>query len=62
MRRLLLLLLITVVSNLAVAQESDTKDWARKGMHIPEVAVYGNRPIKEIGTQQTKFDTLALKE
>ena len=44
---------------LSSAQESD---WVRKGIHIPEVAVYGNRPIKEIGAQQTKFDTLALKE
>ena len=44
---------------LATAQESD---WVRNGIHIQEVAVYGNRPIKEIGAQQTKFDTLALKE
>ena len=34
----------------------------RNGIHIQEVAVYGNRPIKEIGAQQTKFDTVALKE
>ena len=63
MRQLLLIFSILLVPYLAVAQEEyDTKDWARKGLHIPEVAVYGNRPIKEIGTQQTKFDTLALKE
>ena len=63
MRRLLLLLSVFVLPYLAVAQDDyDTKDWARKGLRIPEVSVYGNRPIKEIGTQQTKFDTLALKE
>ena len=48
-----------LTSLLATAQESD---WVRNGIHIPEVAVFGNRPIKEIGAQQTKFDTLALKE
>ena len=52
MRRLLLILSILVVPYLAVAQSDDNKDWVRKGLHIPEVAVYGNRPIKEIGTQQ----------
>ena len=44
---------------LALAQESD---WVRNGIDIPEVPIYGNRPIKEIGAQQTKFDTIALKE
>ena len=44
---------------LALAQESD---WVRNGINIPEVPIYGNRPIKEIGAQQTKFDTIALKE
>ena len=29
---------------------------------IREITVYGQRPMKEIGTQQTKFDSLALKE
>ena len=62
MRRLLLILAILITPYLAVAQVDNDKDWVRKGLHIPEVAVYGNRPIKEIGTQQPKFDTLALKE
>ena len=62
MRRLLLILAILITPYLAVAQDDNDRDWVRKGLHIPEVAVYGNRPIKEIGTQQTKFDTLALKE
>ena len=29
---------------------------------IREITVYGQRPMKEIGTQQTKLDSLALKE
>ncbi|MDE6570259.1 MAG: Plug domain-containing protein, partial [Alistipes sp.] len=29
---------------------------------IDEVAVWGKRPMKEIGVQKTKFDSLALKE
>ena len=29
---------------------------------IGEVTVWGRRPMKEIGVQQTKFDSLALKE
>ena len=44
------------------AQESQSRDWLRKGLHIPEVTVYGRRPMKDIGTQQTKFDSLVLKE
>ena len=29
---------------------------------IREVTVYGRRPMKEIGVQQTKFDSVVLKE
>ena len=45
-----------------VAQENTYKDWVRKGIDIPEVTIVGHRPMKEIGTQQTKFDSLILKE
>ena len=44
------------------AQGSGQSDWVRKGLYIPEVNVYGKRPMKEIGTQQTKFDSVVLKE
>ena len=37
-------------------------EWHKRLHSIPEVTVYGKRPLKEIGTQQTKFDSLVLKE
>ena len=49
-------------SSVALAQSSASGDGVRRGGDIPEVRVYGQRPMKEIGTQQTKFDSLALKE
>ena len=59
MKKFLTILCIVLTPLLASAQESD---WVRNGIDIPEVPIYGNRPIKEIGAQQTKFDTIALKE
>ena len=44
---------------MAMAQKA--KPSAKK-QSIPEVIVYGNRPMKEIGTQVTRFDSTALKE
>ena len=41
----------------AAAQEQP-----RRTLHIPEVTVTAQRPIKEIGVQQTRFDSIALKE
>ncbi len=37
-------------------------EWYKRLHSIPEVTIYGKRPLKEIGTQQTKFDSLVLKE
>ena len=62
MKRLLIYILLALATQRVVAQEIDTSDWVHKGINIPEVKVYGQRPMKEIGTQQTKFDTVALKE
>jgi iron complex outermembrane receptor protein len=58
----LLFIICLIVPYIALAQEEDTRDWATKGININEVPIYGNRPMKEIGTQETKFDTIALKE
>ena len=44
---------------MVVAQEAKTAAWKRS---IPEVVVYGQRPMKEIGAQITKFDSTVLKE
>ena len=38
------------------------RDWSRRTIDIDEVTVVGNRPMKEIGIQQTKLDSAILKE
>ncbi len=59
-----ILLLVVVVLLLSVqelcGQQND--ELSRREYSIPSVTVYGERPIKEIGTQQTKFDSVVLKE
>ena len=44
------------------AQERPAGDWTKRVHPIPEVTVVGRRPIKEIGVQQTRFDSVVLKE
>ena len=55
----IILLLIALFPLSLLAQEVE---WHKRLHTIPEVTVYGKRPLKEIGTQQTKFDSLVLKE
>ncbi len=62
MKKILLIILILLIPHIVLAQKADTKDWSRRVFRIPEVTIFGKRPMKEIGTQQTKFDTLTLKE
>ena len=45
-----------------VAQESGRRDWSTRGISIPEVTVSAARTMKDIGTQQTSFDSTTLKE
>lgn len=52
-----ILLLLSLPTALA-AQD----DWSERVHSIPGVTVVGQRPIKEIGVQQTRFDSVALKE
>ena len=33
-----------------------------KGLHLPEITIYGKRPMKDIGVQKTKMDSIVLKE
>ena len=61
-KTLSLLTLLTILPLMLMAQEDNDKDWAPRKGNIKEVVVYGRRPMKEIGLQQTRFDSLALKE
>ena len=63
-RALILCVLLALLSSVPAMAESDgdAPEWLRKGVHIPDITVYGRRPMKEIGVQQTKFDSLMLKE
>lgn len=55
-------IILLSLSAVTMAQNKTTGDLTRRGFNIPEVTVYGQRPMKDIGTQQTKFDSLVLKE
>lgn len=37
-------------------------DWARTGIAIREVPVWGRRPMKSIGVESTRFDSLVLRQ
>ena len=57
MNRVVVFLVISLASIGCLAQEGK-----EKVKRINEVTVFARRPMKEIGVQQTKFDSLALKE
>lgn len=47
----------------ASARETGAAAWREKGVvAIREVPVWGQRPMKSIGVQETKFDSVVLKE
>ena len=61
---ILLLLPITLA-----AQETDSttnsstpSDWQRKGISIRKIFVWGRRPMKQIGVEETRLDSAVLKE
>ena len=58
MRKYCILLLVLLALPLALWAQ----DEPRRTIPIEEVRVYGRRPMKEIGVQQTKFDSVVLKE
>ena len=62
MLRRIYILLVFLVAFVHSSHANDQRDWVNKGLYIPDVTVYGKRPMKEIGTQQTKFDSVILKE
>ena len=53
-----IIILVLLVMPLALWAQ----DEPRRAIPIKEVTVYGRRPMKEIGIQQTKFDSVVLKE
>lgn len=59
MKRLHLILLLLISPIFANAQEDDDIKWY---LNLPEISIYAERPIKEIGVQQTKMDSIVLKE
>ena len=58
MRKFFIYIALLLVASASFAQNKEVR-WSLK---IPEVTILGQRPMKEIGTQQTKFDSLVLKE
>lgn len=44
------------------AQQREVQDRPKRHFSIPEVTIVGHRPMKDIGVQKTKFDSLVLKE
>lgn len=56
--------LLTILFAIAplICKAQTTEEWIDEGLSIPEVAVLGERPMKEIGTQQTTFNESVLKE
>ena len=63
MKRLYLLFALAVCLPAALfAQQTESKKKSAWHLTIPEVTVIGHRPMKDIGVQKTKFDSVALKE
>ena len=61
MRQLYILLILLLYPVLVLAQGDDYYGNGR-AFSIEEIPVYGERPMREIGIQETKFDSLVLKE
>ena len=59
MKKLHLILSVILLPFVVMAQEEDDIKWY---LNLPEVSIYADRPIKEIGVQQTKMDSIVLKE
>ena len=58
MRRVTIYIALLLLVATSFAQKKEVS-WS---LNIPEVTVVGQRPMKEIGSQQTKFDSVVLKE
>ena len=58
--RLFITTILLLISLFSYA--SDSTSMMRGIRRIPEIELFGKRPLKEIGTTQTKMDSAALKE
>ena len=63
MKRHLILLFVGVsLPFLLAAQQKNSVSITKRVLRIPEVTVVGKRPMKDIGVQRTRFDSVAMKE
>ena len=51
-----------IIGLMLLCSGSNVAQTLNKGLHIPEVTIYGKRPMKEIGVQKTRLDSTVLKE
>ena len=58
MKRLHIILLLLISPVFAMSQDDDIK-WY---LNLPEIPIYAERPIKDIGIQKTQFDSIVLSE
>ena len=59
MRRIVSILALLIVALSARAEE---QDWLRNGLNIPDVKVVAQRPMRDIGVEQTKIDSMILRQ
>ena len=59
MKKLHIILLFVLLPTFVMAQDDDDIRWY---FNLSEIPIYAERPIKEIGTQLTKLDSVVLKE
>ena len=59
MRRVVYILALFLVAFSARAEE---RDWLRDGLEIPDVEVVARRPMRDIGVEQTKIDSMMLHQ
>lgn len=63
MKRHLILLFVGVSLPFLLAdQQKNSVSITKRVLRIPEVTVVGKRPMKDIGVQRTRFDSIAMKE
>ena len=56
------LVILFAITALVSAHAQTNDNWLEDGIDIPEVEFFGERPMKDIGTQKTDFEERVLKE